>query len=40
VKAGPWQIDLISDGTFRLDGGAMFGIVPKVIWQSSSRRMT
>lgn len=23
---------LVGDGTFRLDGGAMFGVVPKVLW--------
>jgi glyoxylase-like metal-dependent hydrolase (beta-lactamase superfamily II) len=23
----------LSDGSFRLDGGAMFGVVPKVLWQ-------
>jgi glyoxylase-like metal-dependent hydrolase (beta-lactamase superfamily II) len=33
IQAGRWRIDLLTDGTFRLDGGAMFGIVPKVIWQ-------
>ncbi len=33
MKAGRWQIEVIPDGTFRLDGGAMFGIVPKTLWQ-------
>ena len=28
-----WQITPLSDGRFRLDGGTMFGIVPKVLWQ-------
>jgi glyoxylase-like metal-dependent hydrolase (beta-lactamase superfamily II) len=29
------QLELISltDGTFRLDGGAMFGVVPKPLWE-------
>jgi glyoxylase-like metal-dependent hydrolase (beta-lactamase superfamily II) len=29
---GDFQIHFISDGTFKLDGGAMFGIVPKPLW--------
>jgi len=29
---GDYTLHLISDGTFRLDGGAMFGIVPKALW--------
>ena len=29
---GPWDIRVVSGGTFRLDGGAMFGTVPKVLW--------
>jgi len=27
------KLSVISDGHFRLDGGAMFGVVPKVIWE-------
>ncbi len=30
---GAFQLDIISDGTFRLDGGAMFGVVPRVLWE-------
>ncbi|MFQ6103456.1 MAG: MBL fold metallo-hydrolase [Candidatus Glassbacteria bacterium] len=26
----------LTDGTFRLDGGAMFGIVPRVIWEKTN----
>ncbi len=33
MQFGDIELDLISDGTFRLDGGAMFGVVPKVLWQ-------
>ena len=29
---GPWDVRAVSAGTFRLDGGAMFGTVPKVLW--------
>jgi glyoxylase-like metal-dependent hydrolase (beta-lactamase superfamily II) len=28
------NLHLIETGTFKLDGGAMFGVVPKVIWQN------
>lgn len=30
---GDWQLDTVSGGTLRLDGGAMFGVVPKLLWQ-------
>lgn len=33
MQFGDWKISIISDGTFRLDGGAMFGVVPKALWQ-------
>lgn len=33
VRLGPYTIRALSDGRFRLDGGAMFGVVPKVIWE-------
>ena len=26
----------IETGNFKLDGGAMFGVVPKVIWQKTN----
>ena len=32
VRAGDWEITALSDGFFRLDGGAMWGVVPKVLW--------
>ena len=32
MRFGRFQIDIFSDGTFKLDGGAMFGVVPKVLW--------
>ena len=32
MQLGDFQIDFLSDGTFKLDGGAMFGIVPKPLW--------
>jgi glyoxylase-like metal-dependent hydrolase (beta-lactamase superfamily II) len=33
MKAGKLQLHLLSDGVFKLDGGAMFGQVPKVLWE-------
>ncbi len=33
---GDFETTICSDGTFLLDGGAMFGVVPKTLW---SRRM-
>jgi glyoxylase-like metal-dependent hydrolase (beta-lactamase superfamily II) len=33
VRIGRFQIEIFSDGIFRLDGGAMFGVVPKVLWE-------
>ncbi len=30
---GDFEIILCSDGTYLLDGGAMFGVVPKTLWQ-------
>jgi glyoxylase-like metal-dependent hydrolase (beta-lactamase superfamily II) len=33
LTIGDFRFDIISDGTFRLDGGAMFGVVPRVLWE-------
>ena len=33
MDLGRLRLRLISDGTFRLDGGAMFGVVPKLLWE-------
>ncbi len=32
MQLGDTSIDLLDTGTFLLDGGAMFGVVPKVLW--------
>ncbi len=32
-KVGRVKIFCLDDGTFKLDGGAMFGVVPKVLWK-------
>src|ERR1700747_2869869 len=33
---GDIDVQLVTDGTLRLDGGAMFGVVPKPLWQKKS----
>lgn len=33
MRLGSLTIHVVSDGGFKLDGGAMFGVVPKVLWQ-------
>jgi glyoxylase-like metal-dependent hydrolase (beta-lactamase superfamily II) len=33
MKLGDFEIQPLSDGTFALDGGQMFGVVPKVLWE-------
>jgi len=30
---GDYRIETVSDTEFRLDGGAMFGVVPRVLWE-------
>jgi glyoxylase-like metal-dependent hydrolase (beta-lactamase superfamily II) len=35
MDIGPAQVRTILDGRFCLDGGAMFGIVPKAVWSKS-----
>ena len=32
-EVGPWRVTALSDGTMRLDGGAMWGVVPKALWE-------
>jgi glyoxylase-like metal-dependent hydrolase (beta-lactamase superfamily II) len=33
LQLGAFRLHLLSDGYFRLDGGAMFGVVPKPLWE-------
>ena len=33
MKLGRFDLQPLSDGQFRLDGGAMFGVVPKPLWE-------
>jgi glyoxylase-like metal-dependent hydrolase (beta-lactamase superfamily II) len=37
MKLGNFELQLLSDGTFALDGGQMFGVVPKVLWEKKLR---
>ncbi len=32
MKLGEFQIDWLQGGVFRMDGGAMFGVVPRALW--------
>ncbi|UCG52181.1 MAG: MBL fold metallo-hydrolase [Candidatus Latescibacterota bacterium] len=32
MKIGSWEVNPVVAGMFRLDGGAMFGVVPKNLW--------
>jgi hypothetical protein len=32
-KIGDFELVWLNGGRFELDGGAMFGVVPKVLWQ-------
>lgn len=33
MELGDLHLTLVSDGGFRLDGGAMFGVVPRTLWE-------
>jgi glyoxylase-like metal-dependent hydrolase (beta-lactamase superfamily II) len=36
MQIGKWDVQCFVAGKFRLDGGAMFGVVPKVLWSKSN----
>ncbi|MHB2150167.1 MBL fold metallo-hydrolase [Calditrichota bacterium LG25] len=36
MKIGPYEIFTVNSGIFSLDGGAMFGVVPKVLWNKTN----
>lgn len=36
LTIGPYQVNSVPTGEFALDGGAMFGTVPKVLWEKSN----
>lgn len=35
MRIGSWKLQTVSGGTFRLDGGAMFGVVPRPLWEQA-----
>lgn len=37
MRLGDLEFTIVSDGGFRLDGGAMFGVVPKPLWEKKTR---
>lgn len=36
IEIGDISITSLSDGTFMLDGGAMFGVVPRALWEKTN----
>lgn len=36
LDLGDWQLEFVSGGTLRLDGGTMFGVVPRPVWSRVS----
>jgi glyoxylase-like metal-dependent hydrolase (beta-lactamase superfamily II) len=37
VKLGDLEFHILTDGDFRLDGGAMFGVIPRPMWEKKLR---
>lgn len=35
IDLGRFRLHIVSDGRFKLDGGAMFGVIPKKLWQKA-----
>src|ERR1700729_3101715 len=33
AQLGDFELTVCTDGTYKLDGGAMFGVVPKPLWE-------
>lgn len=36
MQIGKYKLTVINSGTFSLDGGAMFGIIPKPLWEKTN----
>ena len=36
MQFGDYRVEVVQGGEFRLDGGAMFGVVPRALWQRVS----
>jgi glyoxylase-like metal-dependent hydrolase (beta-lactamase superfamily II) len=37
TQVGDFELTVCTDGTYKLDGGAMFGVVPKTLWQKRAQ---
>ena len=37
MRLGKLELQIVPDARFRLDGGAMFGVVPRVLWEKKAR---
>jgi len=37
LTLGDFQLTIVSDGPYLADGGAMFGVVPKTLWEKKTR---
>ena len=37
MEFGDYKVEIVSDTEFRLDGGAMFGVVPRVLWEKKCK---
>jgi glyoxylase-like metal-dependent hydrolase (beta-lactamase superfamily II) len=37
MRLGEFELTPLSDGLFRLDGGAMFGVIPKPMWEKRAQ---
>ena len=33
MKLGDFELNLLSDGFFSLDGGQIFGVIPRILWE-------
>jgi glyoxylase-like metal-dependent hydrolase (beta-lactamase superfamily II) len=36
MRFGDYEVEIVSDGVLWLDGGAMFGVVPKPLWEKKA----
>jgi glyoxylase-like metal-dependent hydrolase (beta-lactamase superfamily II) len=40
VNIGDFELTVLTDGSYYLDGGAMFGVVPKLLWEKRTQADT
>jgi len=36
IDLGDFELSIFSDGTYPLDGGAFFGVIPKIMWSGKA----